>query len=196
MTQEIRVRPEGVTVDEKRCPQCEQVRPWWEWNLSKHNRSGLAGWCKECESRKSRSYRQRELGDERPASVTVEAKQCPSCMGVKSWQEFGLHAQTQDGLQKFCRDCAGDMQHERWTQRKSKSKQAQQSTAVVQAKREAALPSSMPQDAFARLLFGQVVESPESEPDGRGIDPVVEAKLRLAEHMIDTYGEIIKQLIQ
>lgn len=87
-------RYSGV-VAEKRCPGCSLVQGAEHFDRNKHNKDGLASFCKACKKKR------------RPAPVKSQAigKKCPVCKIKKPSKEFGHCCSNPGGLQTKCKKC-------------------------------------------------------------------------------------------
>jgi hypothetical protein len=112
----------------KRCPACDEVKPFDEFNRDKTNRDGLCPHCKECKYVTWRARYEAKNPDsvKKTAARRALAEQgmssCADCNEVKPVDEFYKDERKLNGLQPYCRSCqyarskAFQKKNPEWTQ--------------------------------------------------------------------------------
>lgn len=92
-----------IRVSEKKCAECEKIKPADLFIKSKSERDGLSSYCKHCQA-----MRQRRRYATTNREVTVKIKFCKKCGSTKKADEFGKHRLGKDGLNTQCKRCKSD----------------------------------------------------------------------------------------
>lgn len=102
----------GLIPSEKRCKDCEKVKPASEFWRRKQSPDGLALYCKECFGlRNAAAYRKRRAAagktarEYRRLAVPDGMKCCARCKEIKSISDFGRNRANSSGLTTYCRPC-------------------------------------------------------------------------------------------
>lgn len=100
-------------IREKRCSRCKQIRPVEEFSPYRKSKDGLGSWCKPCANEHGR-----ERGSKLNYDIdqTISEKYCSRCKGIKPVGEFDRQRRSRDGLQKRCRACMREVNHD-WHER-------------------------------------------------------------------------------
>lgn len=130
----------------------------------------------------------------RPEHVTVDKKRCSRCQTVKSWTQFSRNSSHATGLQTWCRDCHS--QYEKASRNLYHLKPSDQPTADqptdLTVRQEPAMqegPPSIDEDVFLRLFGFSGVQQQPPPPS------LAEAKLKLAERIIEIQSEALRNLL-
>ncbi len=128
----------AISVTEKLCSKCQQVKPAPEFSPAKANRSGLASMCKECHRVISRRYYAERGGRERAQArqasyvLAVEGvKECKDCGETKDVSEFFRHKASPDGRNYSCKPCM-TARNRQW---KADNAEAYSASQVIRARR-------------------------------------------------------------
>lgn len=87
----------------KTCPRCEKEKGISEFFANNSAPDGHSVYCKECDSKRYESLRQRRKKNG-PTIFRTE-KFCPACKSVKSTTKFSKSKNSSDGLQGICKRC-------------------------------------------------------------------------------------------
>lgn len=87
----------------KYCPDCETEKSVNDFSPEDNRYDGLRTYCKTCNSKRAREYRERKRSQEPP--TVFENKECPGCHIVKPAKEFYYILTDACGVYEFCRSC-------------------------------------------------------------------------------------------
>ena len=94
---------------EKRCPDCDHVKPASEFGTNRRNPDGLAWYCKLCFRRRTSEYyvkKRAAEGREVRHRVRVSgAKRCAACSEIKPLSEFHRARSQSGGYNCYCKTC-------------------------------------------------------------------------------------------
>jgi len=91
-----------LPTEEKYCTGCKETRPVSQFYKDKSRPDGLFQYCRLCgreRGKKSRSWNINRVKD------TPSAKECRSCVKIKTAVQFAQDATRKDGLRNFCKMC-------------------------------------------------------------------------------------------
>lgn len=88
------MKKDEITVTEKKCSKCHEIKPASEFSLDRSRKSGLQPQCKSCKS------------IAKPKEQLPEGKKrCTKCKKIKDVDEFGKSTRRKDGLRLYCKLC-------------------------------------------------------------------------------------------
>ena len=91
-----------MSLTEKRCPKCDQVKEASQFYVSKKRPDGLSSYCRQCQVHDAKA-RYNPHPRYRPPEGQ---KWCPKCESLKALDEFGANRSAHDGKQQYCKPCA------------------------------------------------------------------------------------------
>jgi hypothetical protein len=97
-------------IQQKRCPDCGEVKPNSAYRRNKSTPDGLSFYCKDCfRQRDSAGYRKRMAERGRKVRERVSAppghKWCPGCESIKPFGDWGRNRASKDGYNSYCKAC-------------------------------------------------------------------------------------------
>lgn len=90
---------------DKKCKDCNKVKPYSEFNRNKRVKDGLKSECSECST--ARQKYNKSLKREVEVNIP-ETKTCPKCQVSKGREGFSLSKTSKDGLQHHCMECKNE----------------------------------------------------------------------------------------
>ncbi|DBA83718.1 TPA: hypothetical protein ACH3X1_006255 [Trebouxia sp. C0004] len=108
-----------VSVVDKHCRACGQVKPSEDFPRNRMNKDGLHSYCKPCQNAKCAQYQRNSLAAKQEGRPVVEApvdvtlpeeaftthKECKACHEVKPLAEYYRSVTNRDGLVSKCKRC-------------------------------------------------------------------------------------------
>ena len=101
--EERQKNPPEVTVTEKKCTQCEQIKPLDDFSINIMQKHGRNSWCKKCVSKYGQDIKQRNI--ENPPARDIKEKFCSSCQKTLSIENFSISNLNADGFCVRCKSC-------------------------------------------------------------------------------------------
>lgn len=87
----------------KRCPDCEQTKPYSDYYVSRTTKIGIQVYCKDCSNAKNRANHERRKAN--GPSIKRDSKECLNCNSIKPISQFGKKTVASDGHMPYCKPC-------------------------------------------------------------------------------------------
>lgn len=102
----------------KYCPKCKETKDVAEFSRDTAKKDGIRTYCQACTAAASAAYRERQriarsdtlAANYRSPVEEAHTKVCPKCKQTKGFAEFGRNVSKADGMQTYCKACAGQLQ--------------------------------------------------------------------------------------
>lgn len=96
----------SVSVTEKKCSKCGEIKPAEEFHIDKSKKEGLSSFCKKCSNKenKRRANINKQINVNREFNLTL-IKKCYQCGEEKTLNNFFKNNQNKDGFGSLCKSC-------------------------------------------------------------------------------------------
>jgi hypothetical protein len=98
-------RKKGMFPKEKKCRDCQQVKPVSDYTKDKNRKDGLSHLCKDCKNKMHRRLAERWEKERDAKKDTPLNKSCRRCKRTLPILQFGLNIRSKDGFSSICRSC-------------------------------------------------------------------------------------------